>query len=130
MWRERHIHIYMCVRGGGDGRSMVDYRTKSRGDYGGIARAWCPVFIALANWSITDSDTAQLGNPRVEPASPRMSLIFPRAIPFHRCFCQPLSLRLGLSLPLSALIRLPFSLLCLFISSLNLIFAPTRKVNV
>lgn len=38
----------------------------------GVARSRCPVFIALANRSIADSDTAQLGSPRTEhqPFSP------------------------------------------------------------
>lgn len=107
------------------GRTRVDYRATEgeEKDYRGVVRAWCPVFIALANRSITDSDTAQLGNPRVE-ASPRMST------PLSRSFAVPANpFRFSSVLPPLARLSVPFSS-CLFISSLNLIFASTRNVNV
>ena len=59
-----------------------------RGCVPGVARARCPVFIALANRSIADSDTAQLGSPRTELETP---LLPPRLLsPF--CPCPSLSL--------------------------------------
>lgn len=53
-----------------------------RGCVPGVARARCPVFIALANRSIADSDTAQLGSPRTELQTP-----FPPRLlsPFRPC---------------------------------------------
>lgn len=53
-----------------------------RGCVPGVARARCPVFIALANRSIADSDTAQLGSPRTELETP-----FPPRLlsPFRPC---------------------------------------------
>lgn len=53
-----------------------------RGCVPGMARARCPVFIALANRSIADSDTAQLGSPRTELETP-----FPPRLlsPFRPC---------------------------------------------
>lgn len=63
-----------------------------RGCVPGVARARCPVFIALANRSIAaDSDTAQLGSPRTEllqPSSHRFphppSTLYPTSPPSHR----------------------------------------------
>lgn len=53
-----------------------------RGCVPGVARARCPVFIALANRSIADSDTAQLGSPRTELETP----FLPRLLsPFRPC---------------------------------------------
>lgn len=53
-----------------------------RGCVPGVARARCPVFIALANRSIADSDTAQLGSPRTE-----LETLFPPRLlsPFRPC---------------------------------------------
>ena len=63
-------------REGGCRRRSVGGRERGEGWIGvcvggqgcvpGVARARCPVFIALANRSIADSDTAQLGSPRTE----------------------------------------------------------------
>lgn len=58
-------------------RGMVEGRVGGRGCVPGVARARCPVFIALANRSITDSDTAQLGSPRTEGLCPCLPASLP-----------------------------------------------------
>lgn len=64
-------------RNDGERRRTAGTRVGDRGCVPGVARARCPVFIALANRSIAaDSDTAQLGSPRTEllqPSSPSLS---------------------------------------------------------
>lgn len=94
--REEYIRGWLVCRGW-----TIQGRERRRENTAGrVARAWCLVFIVPANWSITDSDTAQFGNPRRRSQPTRITLIPPFAFSSVRpqCFCQPLSLGLGLSI--------------------------------